>query len=250
MVDFLDQSLADLDAAELRWAGSFQDLLISGSDEILESLRSGRGEISAPFSQRVYELINSLYLDVVERVIPLMSEFLEELKNDENTALRIVSDYTNELPRDTARSVLQTTLTQIRAMVNGGLATGQSADDAFGAVIDKIPRLAQARAAVITRTEAHSLGQFAAYSLAVRSQIPMIKRWNTTKDEFTRDFGFSGKVSEFNHRVMDGEEMPLLGSFQVPRRDGSFELLRFPGDPAGSAGNVINCRCILTFRRA
>jgi len=38
--------------------------------------------------------------------------------------------------------------------------------------------------------------------------------------------------------AMDGVRVPLNENFNV---DG--EMLEYPGDPSGSAGNIINCRC-------
>lgn len=42
------------------------------------------------------------------------------------------------------------------------------------------------------------------------------------------------------HRKADGQIRPLGNAFKV-----GGEALQFPGDPAGSAGNIVNCRCTL-----
>lgn len=54
------------------------------------------------------------------------------------------------------------------------------------------------------------------------------KRWRAFLDKDTRD----------SHREADGQEVYETESFLV---DG--ESLRWPGDPFGSPGNIINCRC-------
>lgn len=46
------------------------------------------------------------------------------------------------------------------------------------------------------------------------------------------------------HRRADGQSRGLTDTFQVGGED-----LRFPGDPAGSAWNVINCRCSMTIKK-
>jgi len=48
---------------------------------------------------------------------------------------------------------------------------------------------------------------------------------------------------------MQGVKSPLDIPFKVPYGFGSFEALMFPGDPDGSAGNIINCRCPMTFQQ-
>lgn len=56
------------------------------------------------------------------------------------------------------------------------------------------------------------------------------KRWVTMHDDRVRE----------GHALADGQEVPLGSPFVV---DG--EYLQYPGDPRGSAGNVVNCRCIV-----
>ena len=55
-----------------------------------------------------------------------------------------------------------------------------------------------------------------------------IKIWVATLDGNTRDA----------HAGADGQEVPIDMPFNV-----GGEALMFPGDPNGSAENVINCRC-------
>jgi hypothetical protein len=59
----------------------------------------------------------------------------------------------------------------------------------------------------------------------------MDKVWISALDERTRQ-------GKFNHLEMNQKRVPLDKPFNV-----SGEKLMFPGDPKGSAGNVVNCRC-------
>lgn len=61
------------------------------------------------------------------------------------------------------------------------------------------------------------------------------KRWVTRHDSKVRD----------THRSVDGDTIPLSEPFMVGGSD-----LMYPGDPAGTASEVINCRCILVGVRA
>lgn len=61
------------------------------------------------------------------------------------------------------------------------------------------------------------------------------KEWLSTKDDRTRTYE---KGDEFDHLEADGQVVGIDEPFVV----GGEELM-YPGDPAGSEGNVINCRC-------
>ena len=56
----------------------------------------------------------------------------------------------------------------------------------------------------------------------------MQKEWTAARDERTRQA----------HADADGDIVGMDESFNV-----GGEMMRFAGDPNGSAGNIINCRC-------
>lgn len=58
------------------------------------------------------------------------------------------------------------------------------------------------------------------------------KRWLATRDGRTRD----------DHAGADGQIAEMNEAFDV-----GGEQLQYPGDPAGSAANVINCRCAIEY---
>lgn len=89
------------------------------------------------------------------------------------------------------------------------------------------------RATTIARTETHSAGQrgeFEAYSAA---GVKVKKEWGSTEDGRTRP----------DHAAADGQLVEMDEPFIV-----GGEELRFPGDPQGSARNIINCRCVTLYR--
>lgn len=59
--------------------------------------------------------------------------------------------------------------------------------------------------------------------------------WLSTKDDRTRG---NDPKDEFDHVEADGQRVNIGEPFMV-----SGEALEYPGDPNGSAGNTINCRC-------
>ena len=91
---------------------------------------------------------------------------------------------------------------------------------------------------------------YASQEVARTSIAPLNKRWISVFDYRTRDFGEGdGIVDEFNHRVMNEVTVGPDQLFEVPGKNGIAELMTGPGDPGGSPGNVINCRCALVYRR-
>jgi hypothetical protein len=65
-----------------------------------------------------------------------------------------------------------------------------------------------------------------------------LKTWLTSGDTEVRD-------SHISAGMKYAEGIPLEQPFEV-----GGELLMYPGDPAGSAANIINCRCLEIARRA
>jgi len=89
---------------------------------------------------------------------------------------------------------------------------------------------------------------FASLPSAKRSTTELVKEWVTVEDGRVRDFGEGdGIVDDFSHRSMNEVTVPLDQPFKVPMRTGATEELMYPGDPSGSAANVINCRCAQVY---
>ena len=91
------------------------------------------------------------------------------------------------------------------------------------------------RAIVVARTEAGAATNAGTLAAGAHRQQtsgrPVVKRWQArVGSETTRPA----------HRAADGQTVTLTEPFTV---DG--ETLQYPGDPRGSAGNVIQCRCTL-----
>ena len=85
----------------------------------------------------------------------------------------------------------------------------------------------------IVRTESHRIQQQSAEDsrrIAKKKGCDVVKQWDATLDGRTRD----------SHRRVDGEIRELDEKFS--------NGLMFPGDPSGSAAEVVNCRCTANTR--
>lgn len=94
-----------------------------------------------------------------------------------------------------------------------------------------------ARSRTVAVTEVHRAYNMGAFAAGLRASLTLgliFKRWRSRDDSRTR----------FAHDRADGQTVPINQPFIV-----NMEALRFPGDPAGSPANVINCRCKPIFRR-
>lgn len=89
------------------------------------------------------------------------------------------------------------------------------------------------RAKTIARTEGHRIQQTSsrdAQYAAKKKGADVVKQWDAALDGRTRD----------SHRMVDGEIKELDEKFS--------NGLMFPGDPSGSAAEVVNCRCTSNTR--
>lgn len=137
--------------------------------------------------------------------------------------------------------ITHTTRDQVMAIVNTivqqGVADGLGQDVVGEAIRKSVTEaggvLAKARSRVIARTETHQASQAGTLAAAQELDIPMRKEWISANQP--------GRTRP-DHLDADGQVVPLDAKFLV-----GGEYLSQPGDPSGSAANVINCRCCIAM---
>jgi len=87
-------------------------------------------------------------------------------------------------------------------------------------------------AARIARTEAHTAASIGSDQAARSTGLDMEKEWASTEDARTR----------LTHAMADGQRRSMEELFDI-----GLAKLMYPGDPAGPAGEVINCRCVVLY---
>lgn len=255
-MDLVEKTVELMDQLEASAAPSLSDVLRQGMIELADDSRFSRTVLAASpsFIRAVDEELRKLWRAATDGGFRLITQFFSEGFKGEQKSQEVIdlilNRYLENYGQSQAAQILRTSETQIRDMMAGGMARGEAAEAVYSAVLERIPELARLRSLIISRTEIHAAVQFASYQTALRSSIPLTKVWNSVQDERTRDFGEVGRISQFNHRVMDGVRAALLSPFLVPAIGGGVEPLDFPGDPRGSAGNIINCRCVQSYERA
>ncbi len=127
-------------------------------------------------------------------------------------------------------SIETSMLNRVNQIVRMGVAEGQSIPEISKRITRASNKATRASAAVIARTEVHGAMNYASTKTLMDVGAPdLVSEWVAVEDERTRE----------DHRQADGQQVSIGEPFDV-----GGERLMYPGDPSGSAGNVINCRCV------
>lgn len=211
------------------------------------------------FREELTKVLSGVWLFAVTKAgEPIVEEFRSygfehiETKQDEAELFERIRDmFIERYGAAKVTRIFETTRTQLLQLILKGQQDGLPADQIAASLRSAVPELSALRAHTIARTETHSANRFAGQEAARQSRRPLEKTWVIVADTRTRDFGEGGDgvVDEFSHRAMSGVTVPLNEPYFVPTKFGTREPLMFPGDPNGSAGNLINCRCAETYKR-
>lgn len=172
---------------------------------------------------------------------------LQTKQDDDDLLARFIEEFIEQFGAQKVQQILETTRRQIMEVIRSGQREGLGVEQIAKALREAIPEFSRVRARVIARTETHASSQYGQMRTAMQSTRPLVKMWNSVEDARTRSILDD---DNYDHRIMDGQRVAMEQPFMVPTAFGTREPLMYPGDPNGTAGNVINCRCSVTFRRA
>ena len=123
----------------------------------------------------------------------------------------------------------ETTRKRLAKVIDNSYNEGLSVEATGVALRNTVIGMGVYRANLISRTEVHRVAGFANEAVAENMNIDgTVKEWVAIQDARTR----------LSHSIAAGQRVPLESDFVV-----GGERLKYPGDPKGSAGNTINCRC-------
>lgn len=149
-----------------------------------------------------------------------------------------VSQFIGQWIATKVTQINRTTESQIRGIIRSGLDEGMGTDKIGKRIRELSTPFSALRAHVIARTETHTAANFGAQEAAELTGLDMKREWVASLDDRTRET----PPDEFDHASADGQIVGMKEPFVV-----SGEELMFPGDPAGSAGNIILCRCSTAY---
>jgi len=168
-------------------------------------------------------------------------------KSETGMKARSLFKYARTYGLSRSKLIAETTVNQFNKIITDGQRQGLTPTQITKQLLIRVPKIAKTRAKIIATTEIHAATQFGIIDSARQSRKSLTKGWQTGEDDKVRSFVGN---SEFSHVAMQGTTVSLDSPFQVPRINGTTEAVDFPGDPAGSAGNIINCRCWLDLNEA
>ena len=175
---------------------------------------------------------NSVFLRFAER------QKEHHTKQDDSTLYEsLLAQFIAENGADKIRSIEEVTRKNVKKAILKGIADGLGVDSIARRIrevngLEGNSKRAIRRARTIARTETHNAATAANHAVARTMSIPLRKMWVSVSDSRTRSAHW-----EANRTKVDMEEKFLVGG----------ELLDRPGDPLGSARNVINCRCACLY---
>ncbi len=168
---------------------------------------------------------------------------LERKAVDEDAVIDLFTNaaeaYAEQIVPARIAGVTETTRTAVTSAVTTGIREGQTIPEIAKAVDDAFGGMAGNRAMTIARTEVLGASGAGGQIMAQSTGLPLAKEWIAARDSRTRQIT---RGDDFDHALCDGQKVALDEPFAVPGRQGP-EALQFPGDPRGSAENIINCRC-------
>jgi len=157
-----------------------------------------------------------------------------QTKSDETVFDRRMRNYVAINLRDRLQGVLDTTTNRAIRKLFEGIQNGDGIEVIAREMVRAGSGIADVkRARVIARTEIISASNKGSLEGAKDTGIPLKKEWLATRDNRTR----------IEHAEADGQAVLMDEDFIVMG-----EEMEYPGDPSGSASNVINCRCTQIYR--
>lgn len=213
--------------------------------EIARAMRSAakeyerNGDIGVDMSLGNHpEKIEGILSGLWNSSIKIFSDRVQIGKSKKSMIDNIVRLWFAQKAYDTIVRVTRTTQTQIRDIIFREQTEGKGVKEIAKSITEKAPQLSIYRAAVIARTETHGSGNFSSIETAREIDDTLKKEWISAQDERTR-------AGDFDHLDASGQIVGMNEKFEV-----SGEFLDYPGDNASaSAGNVINCRCVVGYVR-
>lgn len=160
-------------------------------------------------------------------------------EDDEDLWLELAKQWVNREGLKRAHSIADTTEADVLAAVHNGLDQGLGVRE-IGRNIRRVTALSGWRADLIARTETHAAATYGSVETVRHAErdlgVRMTKQWIPTLDGRTRE----------SHAAMSGTPPILMDELF----DVGGSLMDRPGDPAGGAEEVINCRCTLIYGEA
>lgn len=190
------------------------------------------------------EAFIAFYLSIGRTFGELFSDALKtiERKATADDYRRTIHEWATTQAAQKVTKIQKTTKKLLARVINNGVSKGLSFTEIATSIRKQRIITNPTRAFLIARNESHTASVNAVQKAAESSRVEMEREWVAKIDG--RTHGVDPK-DKFNHISANGER---VGMKEVFTRTG--EALMYPGDPAGSPENTIQCRCVVVYHRA
>lgn len=231
-------------ASEKAVKTQFNKCLMEAREETLRKLAAAK-QTEGIETRGLLEIMFDLAkftVNLIARLNPALGEAMQSAAAQLSEELGLADPWTVEDPAVTAflnerenriKGMAEHVWQDVAGSIQDGLKEGESNAKIAQRVRDTFTGLSKDRATTIAQTEV-SAAYGDARQKGMKANGIQFKKWLTARDE---------KVRASHHEV-DGEIVPVDATFDV-----GGEPLLHPGDPHGSAENVINCRCVCVAAR-
>ena len=197
---------------------------------------AARGDVSAAFTEHE-DAITRLMIDRRRRTMRIFGDrffdavgkaslILFEKKDRESIFEEAITAWLRDLGAQKIAVIADTTRASILNVIADTSAEGLGEAAIASAIRKKVGAISKVRAQTIARTEVHTAANAASVAAAEASDLSLKKEWIASFGPRTRP----------SHAAADGQIVEMDETFQV----GSDRLMH-PGDPSGSAREIINC---------
>ena len=204
---------------------------IFDADHVIDSLR---GLMIKAMSEQYTRVGSVFFADVEVAFVDLKSiPSPKEHKGMAEEFWRAFHNWTLRHAANKVKHINDATKKIIRRVIRRETDAGGSYTEIAKAIRARAKDMNLKRALRIARTEVHAASTYSVDEAVRSTRVPFEREWVSILDERTRPE--PGSDSRWNHREANGQRRSMNDPFDV-----SGEKLRFPGDPRGSAGNIIH----------
>lgn len=195
-----------------------------------KGLQAAQGNINGSIlNKEIGAVITHLYEAAAKLAIRKYKPNVKAFGVNQQFIDEVIAHFKKYLLENVIVPISQTTIDHIETVLQQAIANGWGVDRTVNELEDSA--ITKRRARMIVRTETVKSTNFTQLAAADNEDYEMEKQWISIEDNRTR--------RSHSHHGVDGERQDL----DQPYSNG----LMHPGDPKGSAAEVINCRCTQGF---
>ena len=218
-----------------------QQGVLDAVDHSVDLERARLAKIFGRHYKRVATTFGNKTYSIMEDVKSLVAY---ESKGPKDEFWKSINAWTSSQTAQKVRRVQKTTKENIARVIQKGMGEGEDHRGIAKRVRKQSKAVNPHRARTIALTETHSVAVKSMDTAIASTRIEMEREWVSAKDDRTRS---RARKDKFEHYL----KFPAGPDGEKTSQDGQFiktgQALSFPGDPKGSAGNVVRCRCVLLY---